>query len=1180
MHYRFSKLNELFAFYFLIFMIKGISTAWAMDPPQEQKTAQVSCSIATPTLESALNDFVKRDDAKAYQKFFSLHSNGGGAPIEFLRYLSPLLKKEFCISSDSFEHIPQDIKKLSLAFFEPSLAYREYLISNTRNKKNEYLAKIAVYLVNGNAHALYILAQLCKEDKQAFTFLKTHRDSPLKSHFKKIPATIDELLKNFDNSLMQTIHRGPVLFWEVLDPPLICNRYVDVSKKEQKQQMRSRTVFEGNYIKNSDLIAIIALQMASAPNLFSYDPFWAHLAIENGNNQACLLLANHFFQQFKNSSLANPFMGINKSDYFDLYCYYIFRIKETEEKNIDIIREKKRNIIGICYNNKLFDKAKFYGKIMADEGDEEDQFTYGKLIYGFYGDNKNNQDLNEASKYYLLAADQGHTKAQLMYGSILMQIGDRQGALQYFERAANQGLPIAKEFSQELQTNEMTDNTMTLLKLELEQKHPAAQHIWALMLERGKEVTKNLEEAGKYYKLAADQGYAPAQEKYGLMLVEGEGVTRDYEAAFRYIKLAADQERALAQYNLGTMYENGLGTTKNQDTAFKCYKIAADQGHAPAQNNLGVMYENGRGTALDLKEAFKYYKLAADQGYARAQNNLGVMYENELGTTLDLKEAFKYYKLAGDQGDMVAQYNLGVMYENELGTALDLKEAFKYYKLTAEQGYAPAQNNLGRMYKNGLGTALDLKEAFNYYKLAAEQEDMAAQYNLATMYDKGQGVAQNSEYAKKFYKLAAEQGYAPAQNNLGRMYKNGLGTALDLKEAFNYYKLAAEQEDMAAQYNLATMYDEGQGVAQNSEEAKKFYKLAADQGFVDAQYNYAVSLFNKDAKFNPFEEIFRYLKKAVMQDHLLAHYNYAKILQIAEGKYKNLLLALEHYKIAADRGYLEAQFNYAQMLFRGEGIPEDLPLAFRYYSKAAEEGNMPEAQHICAWMLFQGKGAPQDHLLARKYCKLATDQGYYRSAIIGHFLTKDGMENDELGSITISFITEDTVRQATAACPTKTNQRNDQLNKIHTRKEAEEAAALKTSHTVTANKKDYDNIGKSFESNKEINSHCKKEISTIKSLETLALVKTIFGQGTRKINTFSNKEAQQAFADLGCAINESSMAENSTSLSYELEEGRVIKFKYHNPHGHGDQNLYKALKPYMKRFLVSIKKTPETLQLK
>jgi len=94
----------------------------------------------------------------------------------------------------------------------------------------------------------------------------------------------------------------------------------------------------------------------------------------------------------------------------------------------------------------------------------------------------------------------------------------------------------------------------------------------------------------------------------------------------------------------------------------------------------------------------------------------------------------------------------------------------------------------------------------------------------------------------------------------------------------------------------------------------------------------------------------------------------------------------------------------------------------------------------------------------------------------------------------------------------------------------------------------------------------------------MELVKTIFGQGKTKINTFSNPTAKKAFVDLGCTV-EDKKGENSTLVSFVLEKGRVIKLKYHNPHGHGDDHLYEDLKPHLKRFLSAINMTPENLKI-
>jgi hypothetical protein len=154
----------------------------------------------------------------------------------------------------------------------------------------------------------------------------------------------------------------------------------------------------------------------------------------------------------------------------------------------------------------------------------------------------------------------------------------------------------------------------------------------------------------------------------------------------------------------------------------------------------------------------------------------------------------------------------------------------------------------------------------------------------------------------------------------------------------------------------------------------------------------------------------------------------------------------------------------------------------------------------------------------------------------------------------------------------------DQLNAIEhmelkEKKQAQKEAAARTQHTLTVKGRDIDPEFLTIEM---------PALSPQKSdvdYETLSLVKTIFGQGDVKISTFSNTAAKQAFADLGCSVGNKE-GENSTQVTFTTENNRVITLKYHNPHGHGDNTLYDALRHYLKRFLVSIKKTPETLQVR
>jgi hypothetical protein len=109
------------------------------------------------------------------------------------------------------------------------------------------------------------------------------------------------------------------------------------------------------------------------------------------------------------------------------------------------------------------------------------------------------------------------------------------------------------------------------------------------------------------------------QVDLGFMYEKGNGVTKDYNEAVKWYLKAADQGNAYGQCNLGVMYENGKGVTKDYYEAVKWYRKSADQGNAYGQNNLGVMYENGKGVEKDLNKAKDLYLKAAKQGVEYAQ---------------------------------------------------------------------------------------------------------------------------------------------------------------------------------------------------------------------------------------------------------------------------------------------------------------------------------------------------------------------------------------------------------------------------------------------------------------------------------------------------------------------------------------------------------------------------------
>jgi TPR repeat protein len=275
----------------------------------------------------------------------------------------------------------------------------------------------------------------------------------------------------------------------------------------------------------------------------------------------------------------------------------------------------------------------------------------------------------------------------------------------------------------------------------------------------------------------------------GIAYDQGRGVSKNLEEAVKWYRKAAEQENIQAQYYLGLCYANGEGVAKDPTEAVKWYRKAAEQGLAEAQCYLGGCYANGYGVSKDFTEAVKWFRKAAEQGLAEAQFNLGGCYANGYGVSKDFTEAVKWYRKAAEQGLREAQFNLGGRYNFGKGVSKDFTEAVKWYRKAAEQGLREAQHYLGVCYANGNGVAKDVFEAVKWYRKAAEQGLREAQHYLGVSYANGNGVSKDFTEAVKWYRKAAEQGLAEAQCYLGFCYANGYGVAKDTTEAVKWFRM-------------------------------------------------------------------------------------------------------------------------------------------------------------------------------------------------------------------------------------------------------------------------------------------------------------------------------------------------------------------------------------------------------
>lgn len=327
------------------------------------------------------------------------------------------------------------------------------------------------------------------------------------------------------------------------------------------------------------------------------------------------------------------------------------------------------------------------------------------------------------------------------------------------------------------------------------------QNIHGVFHFHGSLVSKDIDEAFKWFVASASQGYAPAQLNLGLMYFSGFKVKVNHARAAELFLKAANQGLLEAIEVLAVMHYFGEGVEKNQSLAEKWFAKAAEGGSAKAQENLGIIYyKNG-----DYFKSVEYLAMAAKNHVESAQNLLGVIYCN-CDEVKDYGKAENMFNKAIKNGSINSRINLGILYFREGQFNKSLKDIEKILKKISTDN-SDAQFCLGVMYyKSGY-----FEEALKWLEMAAKKE-IKAQYNLGTMNYNGEGFSKSIDDALKIYNRVADNyPLVNAYLSLGFIHYNGIKTQRLYREALEYFKLAAEQGSPLADKILAKMYYNGTG---------------------------------------------------------------------------------------------------------------------------------------------------------------------------------------------------------------------------------------------------------------------------------------------------------------------------------------------------------------------------------
>jgi len=152
--------------------------------------------------------------------------------------------------------------------------------------------------------------------------------------------------------------------------------------------------------------------------------------------------------------------------------------------------------------------------------------------------------------------------------------------------------------------------------------------------------------AARLYGALAAQGNADAQNSLGNLYIRGQGVTRNANEALKWFRRAAALGSASAQFNLAQIYFKGIGVNQDLLEAATWYNRAAEQGHAQSQFTLAVLYKIGAGVPANNQKSAFWFERAASQGHAEAQSELGLIFATGRGRPRDAVVAYKWLTLA------------------------------------------------------------------------------------------------------------------------------------------------------------------------------------------------------------------------------------------------------------------------------------------------------------------------------------------------------------------------------------------------------------------------------------------------------------------------------------------------------------------------------------------------------
>lgn len=233
--------------------------------------------------------------------------------------------------------------------------------------------------------------------------------------------------------------------------------------------------------------------------------------------------------------------------------------------------------------------------------------------------------------------------------------------------------------------------------------------------------------------------------------MNGEGITKNAEQAVKWYRLAAGKGSHNAEWKLAECYREGIGTPINYDQALFWYGRASEKGHARAFKSL-VSDSIPESTFIAYMKGMKVY-------YAK-----------------DFDEALKQFKIVDKAKVIDGRIMTAAILANSSYSGRNIKKGIKLFKEAAKMS-PQAMYLLGTLYEAGVGVDKNMDEAVGLITKSADSDYAEAECALADMYFEGRGVDQNYEKAVELYEKAYAQGQLTenAAKRYASCYADGKG---------------------------------------------------------------------------------------------------------------------------------------------------------------------------------------------------------------------------------------------------------------------------------------------------------------------------------------------------------------------------------------------------------------------